>query len=269
MNEDSKETFILRSKIIQIMRSYLNERGYLEVETPMMHAIPGGAAARPFITHHNALDIDIYMRIAPELYLKRLIVGGMDRVFEMNRCFRNEGIDNRHNPEFTTIESYQAYGDVEDAIRLTENLVSYCAQEVLGTQEITYQGTEINLTPPWNRITMAEGVKKYTGEDFDAVTTVEEARAIADRLNVEYTDNDGIGKILNACLEDYVERKLDSTNYRIWSSKKKFLHLQKQVVKTHWLQNVFEAFIYGRELANGFSELNDPIDQKTTFLGSN
>ncbi|MDU5734334.1 MAG: lysine--tRNA ligase [Veillonella sp.] len=219
VNPEVRDTFVKRSQIVAKIREYMMRDGFMEVETPMMHAIPGGAAARPFITHHNALDIDIYMRIAPELYLKRLIVGGMDRVFEMNRCFRNEGIDNRHNPEFTTIESYQAYGDVEDAIRLTENLVSYCAQEVLGTQEITYQGTEINLTPPWNRITMAEGVKKYTGEDFDAVTTIEEARAIADRLNVEYTEK---------------ER--------------------------------FEAFIYGRELANGFSELNDPIDQKQRFL---
>ena len=208
VNPEVRDTFVKRSQIVAKIREYMMRDGFMEVETPMMHAIPGGAAARPFITHHNALDIDIYMRIAPELYLKRLIVGGMDRVFEMNRCFRNEGIDNRHNPEFTTIESYQAYGDVEDAIRLTENLVSYCAQEVLGTQEITYQGTEINLTPPWNRITMAEGVKKYTGEDFDAVTTVEEARAIADRLNVEYTDNDGIGKILNLCFEDYVEENL-------------------------------------------------------------
>ena len=169
VNPEVRDTFIKRSKIVAKIREYMMNDGFMEVETPMMHPIPGGAAARPFITHHNALDIDIYMRIAPELYLKRLIVGGMERVFEMNRCFRNEGIDNRHNPEFTTIESYQAYGDVEDAIRLTENLVSYCAQEVLGTQEITYQGTEINLTPPWNRITMAEGVKKYTGEDFDAV----------------------------------------------------------------------------------------------------
>ena len=211
------------------------------------------------------LDIDIYMRIAPELYLKRLIVGGMDRVFEMNRCFRNEGIDNRHNPEFTTIESYQAYGDVEDAIRLTENLVSYCAQEVLGTQEITYQGTEINLTPPWNRITMAEGVKKYTGEDFDAVTTVEEARAIADRLNVEYTENDGIGKILNLCFEDYVEENLIQPTI-VYGHPKEISPLAKASRENPLATERFEAFIYGRELANGFSELNDPIDQKQRFL---
>ena len=194
-----------------------------------------------------------------------LIVNGMDRVFEMNRCFRNEGIDNRHNPEFTTIESYQAYGDVEDAIRLTENLVSYCAQEVLGTQEITYQGTEINLTPPWNRITMAEGVKKYTGEDFDAVTTIEEARAIADRLNVEYTENDGIGKILNLCFEDYVEENLIQPTI-VYGHPKEISPLAKASRENPLATERFEAFIYGRELANGFSELNDPIDQKQRFL---
>lgn len=265
VNPEVRDTFVKRSQIVAKIREYMMRDGFMEVETPMMHAIPGGAAARPFITHHNALDIDIYMRIAPELYLKRLIVGGMDRVFEMNRCFRNEGIDNRHNPEFTTIESYQAYGDVEDAIRLTENLVSYCAQEVLGTQEITYQGTEINLTPPWNRITMAEGVKKYTGEDFDAVTTIEEARAIADRLNVEYTENDGIGKILNLCFEDYVEENLIQPTI-VYGHPKEISPLAKASRENPLATERFEAFIYGRELANGFSELNDPIDQKQRFL---
>lgn len=265
VNPEVRDTFVKRSQIVAKIREYMMRDGFMEVETPMMHAIPGGAAARPFITHHNALDIDIYMRIAPELYLKRLIVGGMERVFEMNRCFRNEGIDNRHNPEFTTIESYQAYGDVEDAIRLTENLVSYCAQEVLGTQEITYQGTEINLTPPWNRITMAEGVKKYTGEDFDAVTTVEEARAIADRLNVEYTANDGIGKILNLCFEDYVEENLIQPTI-VYGHPKEISPLAKANRENPLATERFEAFVYGRELANGFSELNDPIDQKQRFL---
>lgn len=265
VNPEVRDTFVKRSKIVAKIRQYMMAHDFMEVETPMMHAIPGGAAARPFITHHNALDIDIYMRIAPELYLKRLIVGGMERVFEMNRCFRNEGIDNRHNPEFTTIESYQAYGDVEDAIRLTENIVSYCAQEVLGTQEITYQGTEINLTPPWNRITMAEGVKKYTGEDFDAVTSIEEARAIADRLNVEYTDNDGIGKILNLCFEDYVEANLIQPTI-VYGHPKEISPLAKANRENPLATERFEAFIYGRELANGFSELNDPIDQKQRFL---
>lgn len=265
VNPEVRDTFVKRSKIVAKIRQYMMAHDFMEVETPMMHAIPGGAAARPFITHHNALDIDIYMRIAPELYLKRLIVGGMERVFEMNRCFRNEGIDNRHNPEFTTIESYQAYGDVEDAIRLTENIVSYCAQEVLGTQEITYQGTEINLTPPWNRITMAEGIKKYTGEDFDAVTSIEEARAIADRLNVEYTDNDGIGKILNLCFEDYVEANLIQPTI-VYGHPKEISPLAKANRENPLATERFEAFIYGRELANGFSELNDPIDQKQRFL---
>lgn len=265
VNPEVRDTFVKRSKIVAKIRQYMMAHDFMEVETPMMHAIPGGAAARPFITHHNALDIDIYMRIAPELYLKRLIVGGMERVFEMNRCFRNEGIDNRHNPEFTTIESYQAYGDVEDAIRLTENIVSYCAQKVLGTQEITYQGTEINLTPPWNRITMAEGVKKYTGEDFDAVTSIEEARAIADRLNVEYTDNDGIGKILNLCFEDYVEANLIQPTI-VYGHPKEISPLAKANRENPLATERFEAFIYGRELANGFSELNDPIDQKQRFL---
>lgn len=265
VNPEVRDTFVKRSKIVAKIRQYMMAHDFMEVETPMMHAIPGGAAARPFITHHNALDIDIYMRIAPELYLKRLIVGGLERVFEMNRCFRNEGIDNRHNPEFTTIESYQAYGDVEDAIRLTENIVSYCAQEVLGTQEITYQGTEINLTPPWNRITMAEGVKKYTGEDFDAVTSIEEARAIADRLNVEYTDNDGIGKILNLCFEDYVEANLIQPTI-VYGHPKEISPLAKANRENPLATERFEAFIYGRELANGFSELNDPIDQKQRFL---
>ncbi len=199
VNPDVRQTFFKRTEIVRKVREYMNAQRFMEVETPMMHPIPGGAAARPFITHHNALGIDIYMRISPELYLKRLIVGGFDRVFEINRSFRNEGIDNRHNPEFTMMESYQAYGDVDDVIRLTENLVSYCATEVLGTNKINYQGTEIDLTPPWNRMTMQEGIKKYTGEDFDAVETLEEARAIADRLNVEYGSADGIGKIMNLC----------------------------------------------------------------------
>ena len=264
VNPEVRDTFVKRSQIVSKIREYMARDGFMEVETPMMHAIPGGAAARPFITHHNALDIDIYMRIAPELYLKRLIVGGMERVYEMNRCFRNEGIDNRHNPEFTTIESYQAYGNVEDAIRLTENLVSYCAQEVLGTQHITYQGTEIDLTPPWNRITMAEGVKKYTGEDFDAVTTVEEARAIADRLHVEYTENDGIGKIMNLCFEDYVEENLIQPTI-VYGHPKEISPLAKANRENPLVTERFEAFIYGRELANGFSELNDPIDQKERF----
>lgn len=264
VNPEVRDTFVKRTKIVAKVREYLNGQNFMEVETPMMHAIPGGAAARPFITHHNALDIDIYMRISPELYLKRLIVGGLERVYEINRSFRNEGIDNRHNPEFTMMESYQAYGNYEDVIRLTENIVSYCAQEVLGTTKITYQGTEIDLTPPWNRITMQEGIKKYTGEDFDSVETLEEARAIADRLNVEYGANDGIGKIMNACFEDYVEENLIQPTF-VYGHPKEISPLAKLNREKPLTTERFEAFIYGRELANGFSELNDPIDQKERF----
>lgn len=264
VNPEVRDTFVKRTQIVAKVREYLNSQKFMEVETPMMHAIPGGAAARPFITHHNALDIDIYMRISPELYLKRLIVGGLERVYEINRSFRNEGIDNRHNPEFTMMESYQAYGNYEDAIRLTENIVAYCVQEVLGTTKITYQGTEIDLTPPWNRITMSEGIKKYTGEDFDAVETLEEARAIADRLNVEYGPNDGIGKIQNLCFEDYVEENLIEPTF-VYGHPKEISPLAKLNREKPLTTERFEAFIYGRELANGFSELNDPIDQKERF----
>lgn len=264
VNPDVRDTFVKRTKIVAKIREYLNSHKFMEVETPMMHAIPGGAAARPFITHHNALDIDIYMRISPELYLKRLIVGGLERVYEINRSFRNEGIDNRHNPEFTMMESYQAYGNFEDAIALTENIVAYCAKEVLGTTTINYQGTEIDLTPPWNRITMQEGIKKYTGEDFDAVETIEQARAIADRLNVEYTSNDGIGKIINLCFEDYVEENLIQPTI-VYGHPLEISPLAKQNREKPLTTERFEAFIYGRELANGYSELNDPIDQKQRF----
>lgn len=264
VNPEVRETFKRRTQILQALRQYYIDHGFMEVETPMMHAIPGGAAARPFITHHNALDIDIYMRISPELYLKRLIVGGFERVFEINRSYRNEGIDNRHNPEFTMVESYQAYGNYEDVIELTENIVAYCAQKVLGTTKITYQDTEIDLTPPWNRITMQEGVKKYAGEDFSTVTTVEEARAIADRLHVEYGENDGIGKILNNCFEEYVEENLIQPTF-VYGHPKEISPLAKANQENPFETERFEAFIFGRELANGFSELNDPIDQRERF----
>ena len=264
VNPSVRETFVKRTKIIAKIREYLNRNQFMEVETPMMHAIPGGAAARPFITHHNALDIDIYMRISPELYLKRLIVGGLERVYEINRSFRNEGVSIRHNPEFTMMESYQAYGNFEDAIALTEGIVSYCAKEVLGTTQINYQGTAIDLTPPWNRITMQEGIKKYTGEDFDAVETLSEARAIADRLNVEYGDADGIGKIMNLCFEEFVEENLMQPTV-VYGHPVEISPLAKQNREKPLTTERFEIFVYGRELANGYSELNDPIDQKERF----
>ena len=264
VNPSVRDTFVKRTKIVAKIREYLNSKQFTEVETPMMHAIPGGAAARPFITHHNALDIDIYMRISPELYLKRLIVGGLERVYEINRSFRNEGVSIRHNPEFTMMESYQAYGNFEDAIALTEGVVSYCAQEVLGTTKINYQGMDIDLTPPWNRITMEEGIKQYTGEDFDAIETLSEARAIADRLNVEYGEADGIGKIMNLCFEEYVEENLMQPTV-VYGHPVEISPLAKQNREKPLTTERFEIFIYGRELANGYSELNDPIDQKQRF----
>ena len=264
VNPGVRDTFVKRTKIVAKIREYLNSKQFMEVETPMMHAIPGGAAARPFITHHNALDIDIYMRISPELYLKRLIVGGLERVYEINRSFRNEGVSIRHNPEFTMMESYQAYGNFEDAIALTEGVVSYCAQEVLGTTKINYQGMDIDLTPPWNRITMQEGIKQYTGEDFDAIETLSEARAIADRLNVEYTEADGIGKIMNLCFEEHVEENLMQPTV-VYGHPVETSPLAKQNREKPLTTERFEVFIYGRELANGYSELNDPIDQKQRF----
>ena len=264
VNPSVRDTFVKRTKIVAKIREYLNSKQFMEVETPMMHAIPGGAAARPFITHHNALDIDIYMRISPELYLKRLIVGGLERVYEINRSFRNEGVSIRHNPEFTMMESYQAYGNFEDAIALTEGVVSYCAQEVLGTTKINYQGMDIDLTPPWNRITMQEGIKQYTGEDFDAIETLSEARAIADRLNVEYGEADGIGKIMNLCFEEYVEENLMQPTV-VYGHPVEISPLAKQNREKPLTTERFEIFIYGRELANGYYELNDPIDQKQRF----
>ena len=264
VNPSVRDTFVKRTKIVAKIREYLNSKQFMEVETPMMHAIPGGAAARPFITHHNALDIDIYMRISPELYLKRLIVGGLERVYEINRSFRNEGVSIRHNPEFTMMESYQAYGNFEDAIALTEGVVSYCAQEVLGTTKINYQGMDIDLTPPWNRITMQEGIKQYTGEDFEAIETLSEARAIADRLNVEYGEADGIGKIMNLCFEEYVEENLMQPTV-VYGHPVEISPLAKQNREKPLTTERFEIFIYGRELANGYSELNDPIDQKQRF----
>ena len=265
VNPDVKDTFIKRSKIIKGIRKYLDERNFLEVETPMLHTIAGGAAAKPFKTHHNALDMDIYMRIAPELHLKRLVVGGLERVYEMNRCFRNEGIDTRHNPEFTTVELYQAYGDLEDVIRITEEMTAELAKMLYGTTKITYQDMEIDLTPPWDRMTMIEAVQKFTNEDFSQVKTVEEARAIADKLHVEYTEHWGIGKIINGCFEDYVEENLMQPTI-ITGHPLEISPLTKQDRDNPLLTYRFEGFVYGRELANGFSELNDPIDQRNRFI---
>lgn len=265
VNPEVKDTFIKRAKIIKGIRHYLEEKQFLEVETPMLHTIAGGAAARPFKTYHNALDMEMYLRIAPELHLKRLIVGGLERVYELNRCFRNEGIDTRHNPEFTTVELYQAYGDLEDVIAITENLVAELARSLYGTTKITYMDTEIDLTPSWNRMTMVEAIAHYTGEDFTGITDVTVARAIADKLHVPYTDFDGVGKIINACFEEYVEEKLIQPTI-ITGHPLEISPLTKQQRDNPLFTYRFEAFVYGRELANGFSELNDPLDQRNRFL---
>lgn len=265
VNPEVRDTFVKRSQIIKSVREILDNRDFLEVETPIMHSIAGGAAARPFITYHNALDMQLYMRIAPELYLKRLIVGGMERVYELGRVFRNEGIDIKHNPEFTIVEIYQAFADYKDMMELTETIVSQTAQKVLGTMKITYEGQEIDLTPPWNRMTMIEVVAKYTGQDFTGVTDIEEARKMAAAINVPIEKTYGIGKIINACFEEHVEDKLIQPTF-ITGHPKEISPLAKSSVENPEITDRFEGFIYAREICNGFTELNDPIDQRERFV---
>ena len=265
VNPDVRDTFVKRSQIIRSVRDVLDGHGFLEVETPILNTIAGGAAARPFISYHNALDMQVYMRIAPELYLKRLIVGGMDRVYELGRVFRNEGIDNRHNPEFTSVEIYQAFADYRDMMDLTEEVVVKTAEKVLGTTKINYEGTEIELASPWKRISMIDAVKEYAGKDFTNVTDLEEARAMAKELNVEVEATWGIGKIINACFEEYVEDKLIQPTF-ITGHPKEISPLAKSNPENPEITDRFEAFIYGREICNGFTELNDPIDQRERFL---
>lgn len=265
-NPEVKQTFLMRSKIISSMRHFLDERGFVEVETPILSPLAGGAAAKPFITHHNALDIDLYLRIATELYLKRLIVGGFEKVYEIGKDFRNEGISIKHNPEFTMIELYQAYADYKDMMELTENMIAYVAKEVLGTTKIMYQGEEIDLTPPWTRMTMVEAVKKYTNIDFDEIKTDEEARKIGKELNIEEVGNeDTKGKVLNLIFEEKVEDKLLQPTF-IYDYPIEISPLAKKKEDNPMLTYRFEAFVTRRELGNAFSELNDPIDQKERFL---
>ena len=265
VNPEVRDTFVKRSQIIRSVREVLDSHDFLEVETPILNTIAGGAAARPFISYHNALDMQVYMRIAPELYLKRLIVGGMDRVYEMGRVFRNEGIDNRHNPEFTSVEIYQAFADYRDMMDLTEEVVVKTAEKVLGTTTINYEGTTIELASPWKRMSMIEAVKEYSGKDFTNVTDLEEARAIAKELNVAVETSFGIGKIINACFEEYVEDKLIQPTF-ITGHPKEISPLAKSNPENPEITDRFEAYIYGREICNGFTELNDPIDQKERFL---
>lgn len=264
MNPEVMNTFVARTNIMKSIREYLDERDYIEVETPVLGTIAGGAAARPFITHHNTLDLDMYLRIATELNLKRLIVGGMERVYEMGRVFRNEGMDVRHNPEFTTIELYQAYADYTDLMDITEGLVLNAANKVLGTTEFDYQGTHIDLAKV-KRISMNDAVKEATGKDFLSCQTVEEARAMATEIGVPYEERFGIGGILNAAFEEKVEETLIQPTF-ITGHPTEISPLAKRTPENPMITDRFEFFIYGRELANGFTELNDPIDQEGRFL---
>ncbi|MHA2957650.1 lysine--tRNA ligase [Priestia megaterium] len=263
-NPESKQTFISRSRIIQSMRRYLDNHGYLEVETPMMHSIAGGAAARPFVTHHNALDMELYMRIAIELHLKRLIVGGLEKVYEIGRVFRNEGVSTRHNPEFTMIELYEAYADYKDIMALTENLIAHIAQEVLGTTKIQYGDQEVDLTPEWTRLHMVDAIKQYTGVDFWGETSVEEARALAKEHGVEINEHMQYGHIVNEFFEQKVEEQLIQPTF-IYGHPVEISPLAKKNAEDPRFTDRFELFIVAREHANAFTELNDPIDQRERF----
>ena len=265
VNPEVRDTFIKRSRIIREIRSFLDNRSFIEVETPTLQTIAGGAAARPFITHHNALDLEMYLRISLELYLKRLIVGGMDRVYEIGRVFRNEGTDTRHNPEFTLLELYQAYTDFNGMMELTESLIREVARNVLGTAKVTYGDLEIDLEKPFERLSMTEAIKKYGGVDFDAVHTLEEARALAKEHHIEYEERHKYGDIINLFFEQYCEEKLIQPTF-ITGHPVDISPLAKRQPKNPQFTERFELFILGREHANAFSELNDPIDQRERFM---
>lgn len=264
MNQEVKDTFVKRSQIISSIRKYLDADGFMEVETPMLVPNAGGAAAKPFDTHYNALDEDVHLRISLELYLKRLIVGGLERVYEIGRVFRNEGLSVRHNPEFTLLELYQAYTDYYGMMDLAENLYRHVAQEVLGTTVITYGGVEIDLSKPFERLTMVEAVKKYAGIDFDQIKTEEEAKALADEREIHYEARHKKGDILNLLFEEYVEDKLVQPTF-IMDHPVEISPLAKRKPSDPDYTERFELFITGREMANAFSELNDPIDQRGRF----
>ncbi len=264
MNQDVKDTFIKRSKILAAIRKYLAGEGFMEVETPLLVANAGGAAARPFTTHFNALDEDFKLRISLELYLKRLIVGGLERVYEIGRVFRNEGIDTRHNPEFTLMELYQAYTDYNGMMDLTEKLYRYVAQEVLGTTKITYGSVEMDLGKPFERITMVDAVKKYSGVDFHEIHTLEEARATAKEHHVEFEERHKKGDILNLFFEEYVEEHLVQPTF-VMDHPVEISPLTKKKPSNPEYVERFEFFMNGWEMANAYSELNDPLDQRERF----
>ncbi|MCS7463170.1 lysine--tRNA ligase [Paenibacillus doosanensis] len=264
MNQEVQGTFIQRSKIIQSMRRYLDSRGYLEVETPTLHAVAGGAAARPFITHHNALDMQLYMRIAIELHLKRLIVGGMEKVYEIGRVYRNEGISTRHNPEFTMIELYEAYADYKDIMKLTEEMIAHIAQDVLGTTKIEYQGHEVDLTPQWRRVSMVDAIKEVVGVDFSVQMSDEEAHRLAKEHNVPVEPMMTFGHIVNQFFETFVEETLIQPTF-VYGHPVAISPLAKKNEQDPRFTDRFELFIVAREHANAFTELNDPIDQRERF----
>ena len=264
VNPDVRETFVKRSKIIAEIRNYLNERAFLEVETPMLHNMAGGATARPFITHHNSLNIDLYLRIALELHLKRLIVGGFERVYEIGRVFRNEGMDTRHNPEFTLLELYQAYTDYNGMMQLTEDLVRTVARKVLGSEKITYGDVEIDLSKPFEKLSMVDAVKKYADVDFSSVRSDTEAKELAKAHRIEFEERHKKGDILNLFFEKYCEDKLIQPTF-ITNHPVEISPLAKKMPENPDYTERFELFIVGREHANAFSELNDPLDQRARF----
>ncbi len=264
VNPEVRDTFEKRSAIVREIRSFMDSRGFIEVETPCLNTIPGGAAARPFITHHNALDIDMYMRIATELHLKRLIVGGLEQVYEIGRIFRNEGMDTKHNPEFTTIELYEAYTDYHGMMDITEDMVVHVCEKVLGTTKVTYQGTELDFSKGWKRMTMAEAVKEYAGIDFMALSPEEALEAVkAKGLEIE-KGKESWGDLMSLCYDEYVEENLIQPTF-IADYPVEISPLAKRKPSDPRLTERFECFVMGRELCNAFSELNDPIDQKERF----
>lgn len=265
MNPEVKEAFLIRNKATKALREFLEQKGFLEVDTPILNTIAGGASARPFITHHNTLDIDMYLRIANELYLKRLIVGGFEKVYEMGRMFRNEGMSIKHNPEYTAMELYQAYADYEEIMELTENIVAHMAIKATGSSKINYQGKEIDFTPPWKRLSMQDAVKEYAGVDFDNIQTDEEAIKIAKEKNVEIREGMTRGHIINEFFETFCEEHLMQPTF-ITHHPVEVSPLAKRNPQDPRITNRFEAFVNTWEIANAFSELNDPIDQKGRFM---
>jgi lysyl-tRNA synthetase class 2 len=266
-NAEVKDTFVKRSKIISAMREFLDNRNFIEVETPILGAIAGGAAAKPFITHHNTLDMDMYLRIATELYLKRLIVAGFEKVYEIGRNFRNEGMSVRHNPEFTAIELYEAYSDYNDMMEITENMVAYICEKINGTTKVTYQGTEIDFKPPWRRVTMVDAVKEHAGVDFNAIKSNEEAQAIAKEKHLEFAkplDTVTKGEVLNALYEEFGEANMIQPTF-IMDYPVEISPLTKKKRGNPEFTERFEGFVFGRELCNAYSELNDPIVQRQRF----